>query len=266
MTIDNWLIRLIAQLGKHEEKKLILSQYGPPSRDDVAHDGLVGSGEMLGGILGTLAGTLGGEAVGGPRGGVAGGAVLGPVGALAGGWGAHGAYLEGQLINDILSHPEDWTVDAAGAIVPVTQGPAVSSAASADAGAQRPRALPVPGSDKRSANPIALPGVGAIGARDASPVRYVSSPLLSPPMRPASTPQTGPSGMSGDWPSPSVLDAGVPPMLPFPPRQGAPGGLLGMMAEARLYDPSNPDQPPSGGLLGLYLEAMRNSAVQGGDR
>jgi hypothetical protein len=38
------------------------------------------------------------------------------------------------------------------------------------------------------------------------------------------------------------------------------GGLLGMMAEAGLIDPSNPDRPPPGGLLGLMQEDyLRNN-------
>jgi hypothetical protein len=56
-------------------------------------------------------------------------ALLYPAGTLAGAWGAHEAYRAGQLIRDILSPPEKPTVDAAGAIEPVTQSPVAGSTA-----------------------------------------------------------------------------------------------------------------------------------------
>ncbi|MCS3726494.1 hypothetical protein [Bradyrhizobium betae] len=117
MAVDNLLLRLTAMFGKGALSNR-LSQYDPPSRGDILHDGLVGAGKTWGGILGTAAGITGGEAVGGPYGATAGALALAPAGNLAGGWAAHGAYLQGLLINDILTHPENWTVDAAGAIVP----------------------------------------------------------------------------------------------------------------------------------------------------
>jgi hypothetical protein len=123
MAIENLLTRLMTQVGKSELENYLVSRYAPPIRDDVLHDGLVGSGETLGGILGTTAGYLGGRAVAGPRGAIAGSTFLAPLGALAGGWAAHGAYRQGQLIQNILSQPENWSVDAAGAIVPVTPDP-----------------------------------------------------------------------------------------------------------------------------------------------
>jgi hypothetical protein len=119
MAVDNLLLRLITMFGKGAASNR-LSQYDPPSRGDILHDGLVGAGKTWGGILGTAAGITGGEAVGGPYGAAAGALALAPAGTLAGGWAAHGAYLQGLLINDILTHPENWTVDAAGAIVPAT--------------------------------------------------------------------------------------------------------------------------------------------------
>jgi hypothetical protein len=119
------LARLTRLLGKHEVEKY-LSQYDPPSRGDILHDGLVGIGKTWGGILGTAAGIIGGEPVAGPFGGAAGGFTLGLAGERAGAWGGHGAYLGGQLVNNILSHPENWTVDAAGAIVPATDNSAAS--------------------------------------------------------------------------------------------------------------------------------------------
>jgi len=124
MAVDNLLVRLMAMFGKGELSKR-LSQYDPPSRGDILHDGLVGAGKTWGGVLGTAAGITGGEAVGGPYGATAGALALAPAGSLAGGWAAHGAYLQGLLIKDILSHPENWTVDAAGAIVPA--GPTLAT-------------------------------------------------------------------------------------------------------------------------------------------
>jgi len=117
MAVDSLLARLIAMFGKGTLSNR-LSQYDPPSRGDILHDGLVGAGKTWGGILGTAAGIAGGEAVAGPYGAITGPVALGPAGNLAGGWAAHGAYHQGLLINDILRHPENWTVDAAGAIVP----------------------------------------------------------------------------------------------------------------------------------------------------
>lgn len=84
MALDNLLTRLIAQIAKHEARKDLLSQYGPPSRGgDILHDGLVGVGKTWGGILGTAAGVVGGEAIGGPPGAAAGSFALGSTGALA---------------------------------------------------------------------------------------------------------------------------------------------------------------------------------------
>lgn len=117
MAFENLLARLVAMAGKGELSNR-LSQFDPPSRGDILHDGLVGAGQTWGNVLGAAAGITGGQAVGGPYGAIAGGAALAPAGSLAGGWAAHGAYLQGLLIKDILTHPEDWTVDAAGAIIP----------------------------------------------------------------------------------------------------------------------------------------------------
>jgi len=51
--------------------------------------------------------------------------------------------------------------------------------------------------------------------------------------------------------------------LPFrsapPPTQDAPGGIPGLMAQGGLFDPSNPDEPPPGGLLRLIRDWMRNN-------
>jgi hypothetical protein len=42
------------------------------------------------------------------------------------------------------------------------------------------------------------------------------------------------------------------------PSADAPRGLFGRMVDAGLIDPSNPDQPPVGGLLGLIQQSMGN--------
>jgi hypothetical protein len=119
MAAEKLIAKLINMIAQSQAKKETLSRYAAPRRDDVLHDGMVGSGETWGGILGATLGGIGGEIVGGLPGAVAGSVALGTGGSLAGGWAAHGAYREGQLIREILSNPQDWTVDAAGAIVPV---------------------------------------------------------------------------------------------------------------------------------------------------
>ena len=51
--------------------------------------------------------------------------------------------------------------------------------------------------------------------------------------------------------------------LPVPsvaaPAQESRGGLLGMMADAGLIDPSNPPAPPAGGLAGLIQEYLHTN-------
>jgi len=60
MAVDNLLVRLIAMFGKGR-LSTSLSQYDPPSRGDILHDGLVGAGKTWGSILGAAAGLTGGE-------------------------------------------------------------------------------------------------------------------------------------------------------------------------------------------------------------
>lgn len=129
MAFENLFSKLVTAIGRHEAIKY-LNQDRPPSYDDVLHDGLVGAGEVVGTALGTTAGYLGGRAVGGGLGATAGSIALGSLGHLAGGWAGHIGYLQGPLIKDIISHPQNWTVDAAGAIVPVMPAPAARSDAS----------------------------------------------------------------------------------------------------------------------------------------
>lgn len=61
MAFENLLVRLIAMFGKGELSNR-LSQFDPPSRGDILHDGLVGAGKTWGGVLGTAAGIAGGQA------------------------------------------------------------------------------------------------------------------------------------------------------------------------------------------------------------
>ena len=59
---------------------------------------------------------------------------------------------------------------------------------------------------------------------------------------------------------PNAFDTGAPP-VPYLPSgsQGKTGGIPGMLAAAMGVDPTNPDQPPPGGLYPLMLEYMRNN-------
>lgn len=165
--------------GKGELAKT-LAQYDPPSRGDILHDSLVGARKDLGRYSRNCAGLTGGEALGGPYGAAAGALALAPAGTLAGGWAAHGAYLQGLLINDILTHPEDWTVDAAGAIIPATPKIAndlppqnASGSSASDGGAPPPRYSPA-----RNARTygIPMPSSGGLGGDPSKPVPQAAVP------------------------------------------------------------------------------------------
>jgi hypothetical protein len=231
MAIDNLLARIIAQIGKNDARNRLLSNFAPPSYDDVLHDGLVGSGQTLGGILGTTMGALGGEAIGGPRGALAGSALLGPVGTLAGGWAAHGGYREGQLIGNILSHPENWSVDAAGAIVPVTPAPNPPSTPNESNDANARYLSRVPKTADSGSPP--LPSGGAIVPPPQSPQSGVGTvdEDTAPPVRFQSSRQQNPlgDGMTG-WRS--SVDPTDPQYATQPaPSPQRPGGLLGLLLD-----------------------------------
>lgn len=236
MAFENVLTRLIAQIAKHEATKEILSEYGPPSRGDILHDGVVGAGETWGGILGSTAGITGGEALGGPPGAIAGGFGLGSTGALAGGWAAHGAYRAGEMVRDFLSHLENSTVGATGATTPATDSPALSPSI---------RVVSSPYRD-----PLGSIVAGSKSAADD----------FSPQQRPQPVQK-----LQGAR-APSVFDTGTSPAMLPSPAANEPRGLPGLMADAGLFDSSNPDQPPPGGLLGLIQGYMRNSAAGGAAR
>ncbi len=54
--------------------------------------------------------------------------------------------------------------------------------------------------------------------------------------------------------------ASSPPYRPAAPEmQGAPVGIPGLLAQVGAFNPSDPDQPPTGGLLELLQEYMRNN-------
>jgi murein DD-endopeptidase MepM/ murein hydrolase activator NlpD len=74
---------------------------------------------------------------------------------------------------------------------------------------------------------------------DPASVRRLSSPVLD-------TISTDPRSPSGEAALPS-------------PVRNAPLGLPGLLMQIGAFDPSSPDQPPAGGLLGLIQDYMRNN-------
>jgi len=81
-----------------------------------------------------------------------------------------------------------------------------------------------------------------------------------PPAFVGTNPNWPPQLRPGDsLPSPDVFTNGVPP-VPFLPlaSQRVPRGLPAMLAELGVFDPSNSDTQPSGGLPGLFQEYLRN--------
>lgn len=239
MAFENVIAKLITSIVKGEAQKKLISRYAPPSHDDILHDGLVGAGELWGGILGGAAGGLGGEALGGPVGGIAGGVALGSAGALAGGWGAHGAYRGGQLIKEILSHPENWTVDAAGAIVPVMPAP--------------------PSDDDHPARPAGEPPVRFVRSRPANVPGEGMDNWSAPYLKGNATDRQDAGASSGPAPSGRV------PAVPYWPQalQGIPGGIPGLIAAATGNASSDPTQfqPPAGGILGMIQDYMNGNAM-----
>jgi murein DD-endopeptidase MepM/ murein hydrolase activator NlpD len=135
----------------------------------------------------------------------------------------------------------------------------------------------------RRSNDIAPPSPSNI---DRASVRRLSSPMLdrfqvglnqpsfdTDPMPYASLPWL-PLPSSG----PSPLDVLLAPgrnrapsdwLQPLPFRSSpsltpdAPGGLPGLMRQLGAFDPSNPDQPPAGGLMRLIQEYMRDNPDHG---
>lgn len=120
------------------------------------------------------------------------------------------------------------------------------------------------------------PGVGVTyGFGPLEMSRDVSQPWVTPFIRDSAASAGVPSRFNvwePDFPSsdapnsagtinksrPSVFDTGTSPVM-MPPSTNEPRGLPGMMVDAGLIDPANPDEPPPGGLLGLIQEYMRNN-------
>jgi len=232
MTVEELVARIIAQVGKKEAMNYVLSHYAPPRLDDVLHDGLVDSGSTIGSILGATAGVLGGGTIGGRPGAIAGGAILAPAGSLAGAWAAHGAYREGQVINNIITHPENWSVDAAGAIVPVLPDPDSSSTTNQpnDAGSQS--VTPAQGDAATIAAGESGPSTRFLASRRLNSNGEPITPWRFPSVGPS--PSTQPAASQAAHPdipvsTPPTFQVGYPTIGPS---NGAPpAGLAGLMAQ-----------------------------------
>src|SRR3954471_45506 len=59
MAAEKLIAKLNNVIAQSQAKKVTLSRYAAPRRDDVLHDGMVGSGETWGGILGATLGGIG---------------------------------------------------------------------------------------------------------------------------------------------------------------------------------------------------------------
>jgi hypothetical protein len=99
------------------------------------------------------------------------------------------------------------------------------------------------------------------------------SPLPPPPLevdRPSRPPEWlfGPPYISNEPPARNSVPSSVSSAeaLPVPsvaaPAQEKRGGLLDMMADAGLIDPSNPTASPAGGLAGLIQDYLRTKSPQ----
>jgi hypothetical protein len=122
-------------------------------------------------------------------------------------------------------------------------------------------------------------GVGTVGQPSDPPIRYLGRRVQNPlgdgmsgwtgnvPNGNTDSNAVGTSGSSSNaggasaGPSPASPFATRAPPVPFlpPAPNNVPGGLLGLMVGAGPVDPSNPDPPPAGGLLGLMQEYLRNN-------
>ena len=153
--------RSAEEVAKDQIEEYLLRNYGPRP-DSEFHGGLVKAGSSVGKLLGGLAGKR--------VGGYAGGALGAEAGALGGAWAAHGAYREGQLIKNILTYPENWTVDAAGAIVlvmPAPNPPSDTEDSANDADGGYLRRLPKVTGGPSPATPPSTPPQGPLSLNDA---------------------------------------------------------------------------------------------------
>src|SRR5579871_3690778 len=130
------------EVAKDQLKEYLLREYGPRPDGDELHDSFINAGSTIGGELGGLVGRIGGRA----------GKIAGAgAGAVGGAWTANGVYREGQLIKNIFTHPENWTVDAAGAIVPVLPDPNSSNTNGSSS------------AEAQSSSPPVQTGIGTVG-------------------------------------------------------------------------------------------------------
>lgn len=86
------------------------------------------------------------------------------------------------------------------------------------------------------------------------------------PFIPAGSLPGGPMMAPGVTRGAGYVGSAVALPIPFVPAapQGAPGGLPGLLIEAGIHDPLNPDAPPPGGLVGLIQEYLRGN-IRGGN-
>jgi hypothetical protein len=165
------------------------------------------------------------------------------------GWAAHGAYREGQLIGDILSNPQDWTVDAAGAIVPVIRElPVVPNREVAAVPDMKKSRAPQP-APSMSIDPSSSASRAALSPTTAAVPWWTQSYLGAPSAGTKSVDESG--GIS------------VVPRAPAPVPY-RPGGIPAMLAAVTGGDESDPSQfqPPAGGPLGMIQDYMRAHSVE----
>lgn len=92
--------------------------------------------------------------------------------------------------------------------------------------------------------PSYLPSSGRVGS--VAPLVPAGSILDNPLMTPGAT-----------WGAGYVGDANAPPIPFIPPApQSTPGGIPGLLIETGLNDPTDPNTPLSGGLVGLIQEYL----------
>lgn len=212
--VSNLWTRLADDVGKDQIEDYLLSNYGPHP-DGGFHDRFVKAGSSAGKLLGGLAGGR----IAGPPGGFVGAEAGSPGGA----WLANGAYRGGQVVGDIVTHPENWTVDAAGAIAPVMPAPATlpdtDSAKDADGRylVRLPRAADGP---SLAPDDIAVQrGVGMIGPSSGAP------PIGLPDMR-SQNPFANGIGRWSSSVAPAAPLYAAPPAAPTDRPRGLPGMLL----------------------------------------
>ena len=270
MVSDLWK-KSAEEIAKDQLEDYLLSKYGPRPDGDDFHDRFVKAGSSVGKLLGGTAGAR----IGGIPGGFAGA----EAGSLGGAWVANGTYRQGQLIKNILTHPENWTVDAAGAIVPVLPDTASTSNATEPNEASASSSIPPLQNSAATIGPsTGEPRTRFLGSRKLNsfgepifpwqfPVGIgedpsgTGSPSVGPNTADANPP-TFQTGVGTIGPSlgrpPGSVFAAPPWQNPFGngvgnwPSSAAPTGPLYTALAA-----SQSDQ--SGGLPGMLLEYLRNN-------